>query len=236
MLLKNQKNELFIRLQNRGFNLSSFEPTQFAGLKQKNLQHAFQIKHSESGYYFTVEEVDGRNEPTFYYEYYPSEKNMRVNNLTVGLNSFESVLPYFEKWMEFIKKELEIIDLWELNGKMRTALEEITSYSDNSPIKPDEIEKTTEVLEEFGKYLKVTIPKNDENESDVQLQQIQSNVAFLINALPRFGRKDYLVLVLSFFINIISTLTVSETTAKGIMEFARAVYNILYPGNPPLLN
>jgi predicted nucleotide-binding protein (sugar kinase/HSP70/actin superfamily) len=183
------------------------------------------------GYYFTIEEVDGKNEPIFYYEYYPSERNMRVNNLRTGLNSFEATLPYFEKWMESLKKELEIVDLWKLNSTMNEALKKAISYPDNDPIKPYEIEKTTEILKQFSKYLNDTYLKDNENGLDSQLQQVQSSINFLMEAQSRFGRKDYAIFVISFFINIMSTLTTSEKVSREIIKFLTAILDVLYDTN-----
>jgi hypothetical protein len=236
MLLPSQKNQLRMRLANSHLDPDAFTLEAVNGPKRKQAEKAERIKHLGSDYYFTIEIV-GEDRPTFYYEFFPSENRTRETNLATGFNTFNAVLDRFDKWIEVIKAEFAIVDLWNLKGRFQTAITKVTSQPDNRPIEPDEIDKITENLEAFRKYLgKTQLMSEDPDGLRAKMEQIDANIDFLIDALPRFGRKDYMALFLSFVINIVSAITVSESAAQAILSFSKEVYQILFSADPHYLN
>jgi len=155
-LNKQQKNEIFRIIENRGLNPSRFSwtthPQKFTGYGGVTRRHiipatALVIQHEGKDFSFTFE----RNESGSYYSFLvpqvtPGEK-------VAFSESWNGFMQRFEGWLDIIKYELEEPDLWKglPRGQVLTAIP--SDYSHDEKFSTEERRLLAEQLSKIQKFI-----------------------------------------------------------------------------------
>jgi hypothetical protein len=127
---------------------------------------------------------------------------------------WDSVLRTFEKYLHVLRRELSVRDPWESAKEYADKLQAVPQTGGgNRPFtgkEKDDIQKTLEDI----KHLLLDQVKNDEKKQ----QYLTDQFSMLHDAVTKFGKKDYLMLVYTAIIGMATTIGVPPDVGTQIWQ------------------
>lgn len=149
-----------------------------------------------------------------------------------GHLNFDQLKEQFVVWMRQHPKKYfddqESSDSWRDWDLNRTVLDVLdTSSIDNSPFN---MEQTAAIEHTLSAFRIEAIEKL--GLQDVDIQKLNEQIDYLIEASSRIGRKDWLMIAASSIITIVVTLSLDTTKGRTLFELFRAALSALGFGSP----
>ena len=216
LLLRTQTNQVYELIREQGLNPDEFEWHKIDGLIESSYT-INKLVHEPTGYYF-IFDIDRDGE--FWCEFSPSEsKPVEIRNSEIW--DIQTVAVY--EWLKFLKRELDEPDLWGILSGEKILLDTITNINDkNEKFTDDEIKLISQNIEELKEFL---ISKQEFNEHSIKF--IESNLAYLVDASSRLGKKDWITITLGIIANIIISLSLNTNIAREFLHKAGELFKWL---------
>jgi hypothetical protein len=223
-LLPSQRNDVFLAIQENGFDPSAFQWTQFVSrFDQKAL--ASVLRHTPSGFYFRFE-VTGEGH---WCKYSPAFETLTDENKT---NLWQTQMEFVNHWLENLKREIQAADLWaSLTGGNSLSVASSGHFEDNAPFTASERKRVESSLAEIRALIVASHQVSAET-----LGEIDRRLEYLEESAGRLGRKDWLNVAFSIVTNIIVTAAIPPETARNILNVAGVVLGWVLGGSPVLPN
>jgi hypothetical protein len=121
------------------------------------------------------------------------------------------------KWLIDLKAEAEAPDLWASIIDEKSLSEAASSTLDNQPFSSGEQVRIGSALDDIKRYL-----LEGQQFNVKQAEFVEQEFSYLRESAKRFGRKDWLRLLLSVLIGQVISLALAPEKAKGLLHMAGA--------------
>jgi hypothetical protein len=185
------------------------------------------LSHASTGHYFKMNFVQYASYVvgiTFSPGEYQFEEYTAANN-------WEAVRRTAERWVTYIKRELQEPDFWETIATEKTLIGDIGSTdTENWPFSAVDQKRIRTALEEIRIFLAST-----QELSQAQLKIIQERLDYLADASSRMGRKDWLMIATGVFTSIVVSAAFDPKAAHELFRFAGTVLGWILDARPLLI-
>ena len=228
MLLTSQRNTLLQLLLQQNFSRSDFE---WGETDSYNNGTAPELRHIQTGFCFAIDRVDYANGESGFRVHLSPGKEVRFESYDAG--SWAGVLPRFQLWLSYIKRETELPDLWEGLATDTQLVQDVDQQpSDNLPFTEAELPRVREALEEIKAYVHKT-----HELSETQKKIIGARFDYLEDTAEKLGRKDWMHIVISILLGIGIDQLRNGNSTRDLFLFAGEVFRqylgtILYLAGP----
>ncbi len=214
-LLKSQANDVLERIQNAEFDPVEFEWEEYQSNYSGNTSAVLVHKSSKS--YFTFDHVERDGHMC---EYSPASDSPTAKD---SPGSWRSQLLNVSNWLGYVRREVDSPDLWSALED-RTLLDRSFSSEDleNTPFSEDERLEVVNKVGELGRYIQETHQLDEAG-----IQQLNSRIEYLIGATDRLGRKDWVMLLLSTVLGIVTSLPFDAVSARDVFTVASNLFRFL---------
>lgn len=229
-LLTSQRNDFFKIIQDLGFVPSDFEWTEVEA-RHSRYSHVPRLRHIPTGFWFSIgrEEINS-NETGFIVTYSPGIETERHNE---SPGSWSNVVGEVAFWLNNVRRETEIPDLWDgLDGSNQFLQDATNQPSDNLPFTQAELPQVRSALEEIKTYV-IKIKELTETQRKI----VDARFDHMGEAATRMGRKDWLSLVIGNLLGMAFTLALNGDSTRDLFGFAalvikRVLGTMLYLASP----
>lgn len=212
--LKSQKYEVFNLIEKFGLDPSKFKWT-YKKEKNSSLKKE-RITYNDPIYYLSIRLENNRTSCDFSPGLFNVNEKKNFNHDYMKL-PWAGILECIKKWLISLKRELEVPDIWDKIGNFHLDYESKTKGQiPNKKFSKDEIEKTSQSLENIRAYL-IQL----KGESQEHLNLINEKIDYLIEASKRMGRKDWIHVCIGAFTSLMTGLALSPEKSKEIWSLLR---------------
>ena len=153
-------------------------------------------------------------------EYSPAKRTITDKRI-FGKDSERLAL--FREWLRLLKRE-NVPDLWATIGQEKALSTAASSASlDNRPFSPAEQKLIGTKLDEIKAYL-----LEGQQFAPDEAASIEREFAYLKESSKRFGRKDWLNILLGGLFGLAVTLALDPEKARGLLRLAGTVFQSLW--------
>ena len=191
-----------------------FDPLDFDIVKtnDRNLGSGEAVKLKKTEFYFAIYSHPGEYlVDKFFVTFSPGSEEISES---LDCLNWNSVLRAFEGYLILLRRELSVVDPWENAKKYADELHAVPqTTADDLPLSGREKDNIQETLEEI-KHLLLDHVKNDEKKQ----QYLADQFRMLHDAVTKFGKKDYLMLVYTAIIGMAATIGVPPDMGSRISQ------------------
>lgn len=221
---RDQKNALFAFAVEIGLNLEEFTWEKRPSRDDAELLVSA-IIHVPTGSYFVFDfetHIGGWQLTEYKVEYSPGgSTSPEFHQCRVGERPLEFALG----WLERVKREMEIPDLWEEIGRQRRFLARSTSSDiEDTPFSPDEVRF---IVSRLDQILEEVVSSHHLEEEQAQL--LEEQIDYSKKAASRFSRKDWIfgtIGAFSIISNYLLAPAASQNLFNALVNLIRDVVNI----------
>jgi hypothetical protein len=143
--------------------------------------------------------------------------------------SWDNAVLYIRQWLEHLRREIDAPDLWSLPdvGQSLTAL--AGSSQPNDPFAPGEVARIQQSLADARAEIEALGDVTHE-----QLEQVVGHLEHLAQASERFGRKDWVNLLLGATVSLVVQTAMPPDVAKAVFQALGRALGWLVAGQPLL--
>lgn len=220
LLLKSQKNEIFAAITEIGLNPLQFE------WRREAVENIYLQRYDISCIYYRP--------ANFYFKFDYDDEGVRLSVFRPGeqrmkqskqAENWNQQLNDVKKWLAFVKREVEIPDLWEqLKGYAPQETFIGTAEISNAPFSSSEAENIIASLDK----LQAQIEKNF-NLQEEQHVFVERQFDYLKDAVKRLGRKDWIHTSIGVMVGIAVNLALSPEKAKLLWDLVRSCFAHILP-------
>ena len=225
-LLKWQKKEIFKIIES-----FEFDPIAQFDLAEIRFPSSVILTHKDTGYRFTFEvNLDFDDREYLRLTYSPSKVKM-VYETTLGIDDWTKLQGYLRVWLDCLKRELNTDDPWKEILEQKGLPEAVTEIGkDNVPFTTEEVTFITSQLSEIKDFLIAKGLVDEEHQAIVE-----SRLRYLEDATKKFGKKDWITLMLGEFFKLFLEKILSSTIVSQILGtlLPRIASGIRYLPPPP---
>ena len=208
-LLPSQRASLHAVLTASGFNPVDFD---IVNANHRHLGDGEAVKLKKTEFYFAIYEHPGEYTTCkFYVRFSPGAEEISDSK---ECYDWQLVLREFKQYLDILRYELSVTDPWENAKDYADKLQTVPETSaDNYPFtgkEKDDIEKRLEDI----KHLLLDQVKNDKRKQ----QYLTDQFKMLHDAVTKFGKKDYLMLVYTAVIGMATTIGVPPGVGAQIWQ------------------
>ena len=213
VLLTTQKNDLFLRLQNKGFPPEDFiltEDGSSANLKHRSAIYGCTISVGSFLASGAMGALDTYTVP-FHLFYSPGRPLLQEDHY---YSHWGNLLNGFMDWIDCLATQLQAPDLWAtVSGDMQ--LIRVAAYQDTQSFTPDEQLQVKKALKEIKAYL-----IKSHNLSGTRLAAVEARLNYLEQSATRMSRKDWLHIAIGVLANIATTIALGGDDTRELFRFA----------------
>jgi len=220
-LRRTEKNQVFIQIKEQSLNHGEFEWCEAEAPRglYSDASLVSVLKHVPTGYFFGFYDT--------YVTMSPGGQRKTESLLAIG---FVLKLEMLKEWLFRVRIEHRTLDLWATVAQEKALSSAVAStVVANPPFTPAEQKLIASKLDEITGFL---VERQDFSEE--QFETVNREIEYLKEASRRFGRKDWLTMLLGGLFSLILTLSVTPETAKGLMKLAGEAFQWLWIGMPML--
>lgn len=227
-LLKSQRNDVFHWIREVGLSPSEFkwsastDSNRFPDNPHSILNHIpsgyfLNFDRSSRGYQIHFYGSPGRNELSF--SHYGKERELWSDEVK------ESV----QEWLNNVKREIELPDLWELAHKEMDILDSVgkTSALENTPFSDDEQILISSRILEIEHFL-----INSQDLDDKQQQAVKKQLEYLVDSSTRLGRKDWMNIGIGALFSLAMQLYLPAEPSRQLFHMFGTFFRHLISGLP----
>jgi hypothetical protein len=214
-LLKSQRADLHKVLEENQLNPGDFEIVP-SNAQAFSHERGEQVRLKGTDYYFSIYPNDSIywDAPKFCAEFSPGEEQIHDS---ASCENCLSVCYKFAEYLAFLQREVGAVDPWKDAENFSDTLRSLPETAlPNTPIGEAEQEAIRSALERIETKLLEHVGKDAEKEAFVKRQ-----FRLLNEAVSKFGRKDYLMLLYTAVIGIATTIRVPPQIGMQILEMLR---------------
>ena len=204
---KTQANQVFQILQKHGLPPEEFKWETVPSIYIP-YAHVSKLVHVPTDFYFLFDFRDGKH----WCRFSPGEHAMIDSQFPGG---WPFLVGYFETWAATLKKEIDAPDLWAAIANEKVLSETFSADQDNTAFTSDEQARLGKVLFELRHYLLSSSSFTNE-----QTAYLDSHFKHLEEATTRIGRKDWILLAVGTFTNIIIGIGLQPDIARELFRLA----------------
>jgi hypothetical protein len=208
-LLPSQKASLYQVLISRDFNPLEFD---IVKTNHRHLGDGEAVELKKTEFYFAIYSHPGEYSPAkFLVTFSPGSQQISESQ---ECHDWASVLRTFPNYLGVLRRELSVADPWDNAKKYADKLHAVPQTGDgNLPLSGREKDDVQKTLEEI-KHLLLDHVKNDEKKRRYVADQFR----MLHDAVTKFGKKDYLMLVYTAVIGMATTIGVPPGVGAQIWQ------------------
>lgn len=223
-VLRTQKNDVKLLLEDIGLNLQEFEWNYQQSEISPNCEVEILV-HRPTGYYFKFDaDMENTDRVSIYT---PGIDQVRESGRHGNWNTQTRDIVI---WATSLKREVDAPDLWAAIGQERQLLETSSSpETSNAPFSQQEQESISIHVREVGEYLKRVHQISDHNWS-----YVRPRLDYLVESSARLGRKDWLNIAINTLISIVVALALPSNAASDLFLFFKNTVRTLFGGTPLL--
>jgi hypothetical protein len=209
-LLPTQKASLYEVLTTSDFNPLDFD---IVKTNHRHLGDGEAVKLKKAEFYFAIYSTQSEysHSAKFFIRFSPGAEEI------VELEEcydWADVLPTFDNYLHVLRRELSVADPWENAKKYADKLHGVPQTGAGKiPLSGKEKDDILKTLEEI-KHLLLDHVKNDEKKQ----QYLTDQFRMLHDAVTKFGKKDYLMLVYTAIIGMATTVGVPPDMGSQILQ------------------
>lgn len=215
LILPSQKNQVLLALEAYGFTAEEF---------------IWEDHHSEMTTYTTVSKLTHKSSIGYFiFDFF---KGQHYCSFSPGedkqIDSFFSQIwvvqmSYFYCWIKYLRREIEAPDLWGTIRNEKGFLHNSFDTENNEPFSREERVKIESSLNEIKEFIKVT---HETQTKDILF--LESRIEYLITSSERLGKKDWKVMAIGMFFDIIVQSCPTSESAGDVMRFISTSLKWLY--------
>lgn len=204
-LLKSQKNEVFLLIQEAGLSPFEFGLEECTEENENGVKfHSHRLVHKPSTYALTFGEG--------FVTYSPGAK--RPTSWEARPN-WSGMLEAVQRWLGYLKREVEAPDLWAALAEEQELLHAETSEGLNTPFNAEEQAQIKQGVDQLRTYLTNTYSLAGEN-----LRVVNAKLDYLIGASKELGRVHWKDIFVSTVIGIAWQLALPAPGFHDMFRFA----------------
>ena len=227
-LLKTQKNEVLLLIQEAGFSPIEFGFEECTEEEEDALGapielHFHRLVHQPSNYALLF----GKGFVTY-------SPGANTQESWEARPNWSGMLDSVQRWLGYLKREVEAPDLWAALAEEQELLGAEPAEAVNTPFNAEEQVQVKRAIEEIRVYITATHTLEAE-----PLAEINRKLDYLIDASTRLGRKDWKIIC----VGILVTLAIPQLTPSGpgVRELFAIAWHLLRHVlgsviSPPLLH
>jgi hypothetical protein len=214
-LMKSQRADLFKVLEENHLNPADFEIVPSTA-KALSHERGEQIRLRGTDYYFSVypNESEYRREK-FFVEFSPGEE--KIHELDLCAN-WAFVCYKFVDYLSFLQREINTLDPWTEIEKLSETLKSLPEAPSDVPLDKVEQKRISKTLGEIEQMLLEHVEDSAE-----QTEYVKQQFKVLRDAITKFGRKDYLMLLYTTVIGVATTLRLPPNAGTQLLEALRQI-------------
>jgi hypothetical protein len=207
LILKSQKFEIFKIIENEQLSPQEFIWETVASVNDAHLKVS-RLVQVNTNYYFQFDFLKSSH----FYEMSPGDSKQIEK---IHSNSWHLQLSAFQRWVQNLKREIEAPDVWSAIANEKILSDASLAVDNNTKFTIEENIRIGQNLNEIKQYLLSTQPFSLE-----QKQYLDARFNYLVDASERLGRKDWFLLVVGTFMNIIIGLALMPNVARELLRIA----------------
>lgn len=220
VLLRSQKNEVFMVIKKGGL-----EPSDFQWSEVDN-GNGLRLTHTPTDSYFIFDISNG----WWKGRYFPSQSKAAEDFFGHTHTSWPIVLENFESWLSVVRREYAEPDLWAASQQEKKLIAEKIDDLENSPFSETEQSRIAIAVNELREFLIFNA-----KHSDSQVQFVTTRLQHLEEASHRLGRKDWITLAMGTLTNIVVGAALAPDAARELLRTAGSLFGWVV-GNIHLLS
>lgn len=206
MLLPTQKNAVFLAIEKRGLDPRSFVWGIATGQWASTTYKADHLGYSNGPFFFQFAPPSLPKQ----HQFVVASPGRDTASERRPASSWESQLWEVERWLDALKREVEIPDLWDLLTQQRT--QALVLELENEAFVPAERQQIVRMLTEFRELLNTRTRL-----TELRLAAIDESLQYLKTASERLGKKDWANAALGVALNIIVGTAIPPELAREAM-------------------
>lgn len=211
-LLKSQKNEVFKILQGAGLDPANFKWTRMAILDIDKVVP--RLNYLDGKYFFEFMIYDDPDQ--LWCKFSPGKNHIVI---VYKSGSWSDQKLNFNRWIMYLKREIEAPDLWDEIEKYRANLPLVSNEQlVNEPIPAYEAEEISSKLQLLADKIEEQFKLNEE-----QNQFVRSKLDYLADAAKRQPRRDWENIFIAVVINIAFQLALEPTKAQQFWQLVKSI-------------
>jgi hypothetical protein len=207
--LPSQKASLYEVLTSSDFNPLDFD---IVKMNHRHMGDGEAVKLKETEFYFAIYSHPGEySHDRFFVTFSPGAQQISDSE---ECYDWAFVLRTFDNYLPVLRRELSVADPWENAKKYADKLHAVPQTgAGNLPLSGKEKDDIQKTLEEM-KHLLLDHVKNDEKKQ----QYLTDQFRMVHDAVTKFGKKDYLMLVYTAVIGMATTIGVPPDVGTQILQ------------------
>lgn len=210
VLLKAQRNELFLLVKAEGLRTEKFE---WSAVRSKwaGPSKVSQLTHRPTGFYFVFDTYVKQFNP----RHFPASSFVAREQDASNANTWPKICEVFSEWLKLIVEEHLEPDLWESAQTAKALMPQSIEEVDNTPFAPEEIARISKSIVELRTRL-LSLSANNAAQRAI----INSRLNHLDESASRLGRKDWITLAIGTLTNIVVGVSLAPEAAKDLLRTA----------------
>jgi len=209
-LLKSQKNEILELIESFYLNPSNFKWSVVRSVNDSKVEvHRIDYVSTEFFFQFDIDRKDHR-----YSIYSPGEDKILDDKSSF---SWDAQKEYFRNWLSYLCKEIRQPDLWAKISEYRLPPgSEVEPDISNEPFNEDQIAQILSGLNQISAYI-----EQKTSVSDDQNKFVKEYLDYLVDAVRRQGRKDWIHMCIGVLSLIVALLNLSPEQSQTIWNLLK---------------
>jgi hypothetical protein len=208
-LLKSQKNEVFKLIDEIGFNPSDFKWLDVTSKKMADTI-VTKIEYTNSQYYFQFDTLMDHH-----YAIFSPGRDKHIEEENTG--SWEFQKKTMTRWLLYLEREISQSDLWENISSYKPLIDIILANDlSNEPFNNQQITQIVSGLNQTRLYI-----EEHELATVDQMVIVNEKLDYLINAVQRQGKRDWIYTLIGVFVTIGTALALAPEKAKALWIFIK---------------
>lgn len=213
-IMKSQKQEVYQWIADYGLEPSMFFWEDFRS-RNDDLSETIvsKLKYVDTHYFFIFDFKNDVQHCTF-----SPGQTVLIQNEFPG--TWSGQLRNFDKWLAYLKREIETVDPWDVIDKYMPGMEiNLEDEKENSPYSYEQVEHIAKALYRF----KDEVKKNYDLDKD-QDKLVQEKLDYLIDRSKKMGRIDWKNLFVGTLMGLAGGLALNPEQAKGFWGLVKICF------------
>jgi len=214
LVLNSQANQILELIQQQNFEPTEFKWEQSESSVTQDL-YVSKLIHKRTNSFFKFDFLRKKH----FCVYAPGKEKQSDSEYPGG---WDTQISYFNKWLVYLKRELESPNLWETILDLNLLKSDIDKILVNDRFTIEELLKIESSVNEIKEHVLTT-----QNLTESSKIFFENKMNYLVDSSKRLGRKDWIIILIGIITNVVISLSFSSTATKELFMVVSKTFNWL---------